>query len=380
MKTIFYSSLLALLITTSSLGNTEASKVQDVALTEHAVITLTEPELAKLTEALHADKWDKLIACIPSLQKGENPFLAHPEYQITIGELVILTRSWDCLKNMLRCGLDASEKMIQLSGEMGNARTYGQLMDSNPIMTAEQPLRFSGELLELALERGADANARSKGEEKRPLMTHTLLSDIQLLVKKGADVNATDRFGRTAIFYHADPEILSYLIAEGADLKHLDAQGHSALDYWGENKERSELLSKAGALPVKSIALVKIAYHEGYEVMLNDVDNYGYLIIREKEEGKIVDNVIFYLASRFPTPHVRQTENWHEFVAWLRAMPPHSTIHSYVRCQHHFTSNENWLKVYELDDIISQVPIYEGEERVFCNCEDDKEAAATKVE
>ncbi len=352
-----------------SQANSENSPVQEIAITEHAVITLTEPELAKLTEALHADKWDKLVACIPSLDKGGNPFLAHPEYQITIGELVILTRAWDCLKNMLRCGLHASEKMILLSGEMGNARTYGQLMDSNPIMTAEQPLRFSGELLELALERGADANARSRGEEKRPLMTHTQLSDIKILVKKGADVNAPDRFGRTAIFYHADPKILSYLIAEGADVKHLDAQGHSALDYWAENKERCELLTKAGGSPTKPIALVKIAYHDGYEVMLNDVDNYGYLIVREKEEGKITDKIIFYLASRFPTPHVRQTENWHEFVAWLREMPPHSTIHNYVRCQHHFTSNENWLKPYDLEKLISQVPIYEGEERVFCNCE-----------
>ncbi len=368
---ILYSCLLGMTTLLPSLAESNKNSEQPVLLTEHPVITLTESELGELTEALHRDKWDMLVHAMPMLEKGVNPYLAHRDYQITIGELIILTRSWDCLRNMLIRGLDASEAMIQLSGEMGNARTYGQLMDSNPIMTVEQPLRFTGDLLRLALARGADANAQSKGEQRRPLMTHNSLSDIKLLVKNGADVNATDRFGRTAIFYHSDSAILNYLIQKGADVTHLDNLGHSAMDYWAENKKRAQLLAKAGAERMRSIQLIKLASYHGYEVIINDLDDYGYLIINEKKEEQIADKIVFYLASRFPTPHIRQTENWHEFVTWLRDLPSHSTIHRYVRCQHHFTSNKEWQVPYTLDELIDTLPIYEGEERVFCNCEKD---------
>ncbi len=365
MKWTLFNTMVFFLVT--SIGAMEkAPKPAASKDTVHAVISMNDQQLAALSDALHHDKWDRLKACYPGLARGENPYLDHPDYRITLGELVILTRSWDCLKNMVRSGLRANEAMIQMSGEMGNARTYAQLMKSNPIMTSDQVLRFSGKLLELALQHGGNPNALSREDGKRPLMTHTELEDIKTLVKHGADVNALDMAGRSALFYHTDPAIISYLIKKGARVELRDDQGHSALDYWREDNQRNALLTKAGCKHAKPMTLIKMAYHDGYEVILNDMDDYAYMVVNEKEPDEQQDRVVFYLASRFPTPRVRQTENWHEFIKWVRALPPYSTIHRYVRGEEqHFASEQDWVRPYMLDRIIAPIPLSEGVERVF---------------
>ncbi len=380
MKWTIFTTLMISLATTMGASESHDSRPAASLDTVHAVVTLNQAQLAALSDALHHDKWDRLLACFPTLARGENPFLDHPDYEITVGELVILMRGWDCLKNMLRSGLRANEAMIQMSGEMGSSRIYAQLLKSNPIMTSKQTLRFSGTLLELALENGGDPNARSREESKRPLMTHTELDDIKLLIKHGADVNAVDAVGRSALFYHTDKDILSYLIKHGADVNLLDEQGYSALDYWKENKSRFELLSKAGGKAVKPMKLIKMGYHDGYEVILNDMDDYAYMVVNEKEQETDPDQIVFYLASRFPTPHVRQTENWHEFIKWLRALPAYSTLHRYVQGEHHFASEKDWVRPYMLDKIIAPIPLSEGVERVyFVNNERDDIAKGLTV-
>ncbi len=340
--------------------------------TYHFELSLDDKALEELTAALHADKWSKLRAFYPGLEHGENPLLLHPEYNITLGELVILTRAWDCLKNMLRCGLSANEAMIEMAGHLGNEQTYSQLIKSNPIVSAEQTLYFTGDMLRLALKHGGDPNAASLGEQRRPLMTHQKASDIQTLIQHGADLDACDAKGRSAIFYHDDPEIVQLLIKMGANVNIIDKMGHSARDYWYENEKRQEILEKAGCPKVKAIELTSMARHGDYEIIMNDLDDYGYIILNEKKEDTFTDKIVFYFASRFPTPRVRQTEDWQEFLGFLQEMPEHSTIHRYARCQHHFSHEEEWEQEYSLDDFLQGKSLYEGEERVFCICEGDE--------
>ncbi len=340
--------------------------------TYHFLLALDDEALEELTAALHADSWSKLRAFYPGLDQGENPMLQHPDYNITLGELVILTRAWDCLKNMLRCGLCANESMIEMAGHLGNEKTYSQLVESNPIVTPEQVLHFTGKMLQLALKHGGNPNAASLGEQRRPLMVQKKASDIQTLIQHGADLDALDAKGRSAIFYHDNPEIVQLLIKMGANVHIIDKMGHSARDYWQENQKRQEILEKAGCPTVKPMELTSMARYGDYEVIMNDLDDYGYIIINEKKEDSFTDKPVFYFASRFPTPRVRQTEDWEEFLSFLQDMPEHSTIHRYVRCQHHFSHEEEWQQGHSLDDFLRGKNLYEGEERVFCVCEGDE--------
>lgn len=54
---------------------------------------------------------------------------------------------------------------------------------------------------------------------------------IQLLKRRGLDVDAKDAFKATALFHAKDEEKVEALILEGANVHHRDAVGHTALHY-----------------------------------------------------------------------------------------------------------------------------------------------------
>src|SRR5688572_26504532 len=86
------------------------------------------------------------------------------------------------------------------------------------------------------------------------------LGAAQLLLSRGADVNAKDRQGRTALIYAVglqevkiNPELIQALLAKGADVNARDQAGKTALGYAVEKEigdrapEAVELLRKSGA-------------------------------------------------------------------------------------------------------------------------------------
>lgn len=64
-----------------------------------------------------------------------------------------------------------------------------------------------------------------------PLMLADQFTMAKFLIEHGADVNAIDRFGRSALTHASDPFIAKLLIDEGADLNVVDLDGFSILDY-----------------------------------------------------------------------------------------------------------------------------------------------------
>ena len=94
-------------------------------------------------------------------------------------------------------------------------------------------------------------------KELAPIATAVLLErmeDLQRLVIEGADINAQDELGRSALIVaidqdYANPDWVEFLITSGIDVNLKDIDGDSALDiarYRG-NKEAIEILLKNNA-------------------------------------------------------------------------------------------------------------------------------------
>jgi ankyrin repeat protein len=66
---------------------------------------------------------------------------------------------------------------------------------------------------------------------------------ITELLKAGADINARDEEGRTALMiaakYNKDPEVIAVLLKAGADARVKDNSGHTALD-WSQGNAKLE--------------------------------------------------------------------------------------------------------------------------------------------
>jgi len=104
-----------------------------------------------------------------------------------------------------------------------------------------------GAMAELFLSHGADVNAREPSGQ--PLLNsriHWNLPSVALwLLKNGADPNATDAEGNTALHEAArrgiNPEVVRTLLARGARLKTKNRNGQTALDL-ARAKNRTKLL------------------------------------------------------------------------------------------------------------------------------------------
>ena len=81
------------------------------------------------------------------------------------------------------------------------------------------------------------------------------MDDLNRLVKEGADINAQDELGRSALIMaieqdYANPEWVEFLIANGINCNIQDNDGDTALDVarYRSNQEAIDLLLKHNAL------------------------------------------------------------------------------------------------------------------------------------
>ena len=94
-------------------------------------------------------------------------------------------------------------------------------------------------------------------KELAPVVTAVLLEsmdDLQRLVKEGADINAQDQLGRSALIMaidqdYANPDWVEFLIASGINVNLQDNDGDTALDVarYRANQQAIDLLHRNNA-------------------------------------------------------------------------------------------------------------------------------------
>jgi hypothetical protein len=88
------------------------------------------------------------------------------------------------------------------------------------------------------LAKGADVNARDPGfRDQTALMTcaHLNADTVEMLLLLGADPNAIDQKGRSAIFFATDGYNADVLVRHGADVTLKDEDGLTALEWRRKN-------------------------------------------------------------------------------------------------------------------------------------------------
>ena len=108
----------------------------------------------------------------------------------------------------------------------------------------------TAEETKMALEIGANVNAKDENG-KTALFFAKTKEQVKLLVDAGADINATDGYGCTALFFSKKAEHTEALIDSGIDINKQDFRGRTALGtliepayYRHESTERNILLAE----------------------------------------------------------------------------------------------------------------------------------------
>jgi ankyrin repeat protein len=99
------------------------------------------------------------------------------------------------------------------------------------------------------LDAGANVNAKEDGETPLHMAALSGPKEVaELLIAKGADVNAKDEDGVTPLHWTETEEIAELLIAAGADVNAMDNSGDTPLDTAIRRKrpETADLLRKHG--------------------------------------------------------------------------------------------------------------------------------------
>ena len=165
-----------------------------------------------------------------------------------------LNGNWQLVKILVNQGhADMTKKnldgdsILYLAAQSGRLSTVKFLARKAPMLIDEPTvdgstplwiacLRHNVKVVDYLLKRGANVECKGGSDQSTPLINASrvkALSIVKLLVEKyHADVNAVDKYGRTAFYYAAVIDyvpIMDYLHKNGADVNKTDKRGRSPL-------------------------------------------------------------------------------------------------------------------------------------------------------
>ena len=173
-----------------------------------------------------------------------------------LGDLGRVTRLWNL--GMLLNGAERYEEAIENFRRA--VEVYGSREESGSVDETYQGHRGEEEVLRimddlLAGDKSADMETKYKEEGQTPLFWAA--SDgheavVQLLIDKGADIEAKDRYGRTPLSWAAEKgheAVVQLLIDKGADIEAKNHYGRTSLFWAAENGQETvmQLLINKGA-------------------------------------------------------------------------------------------------------------------------------------
>jgi ankyrin repeat protein len=147
----------------------------------------------------------------------------------------------------------AVEAMIKGGADVNAADKSGE----TPLLSAASS--SDADVLSLLLRHGANVNAKGGRNERTALMElcqsrNASAAALDVLAKAGADVNAVDRSGDSALMqavssYRPNPEIIDWLIAHGANARAVNCRKLSIVEAARKNKRlaNTEVLQRIEA-------------------------------------------------------------------------------------------------------------------------------------
>ncbi|CAG0912187.1 unnamed protein product, partial [Cyprideis torosa] len=137
---------------------------------------------------------------------------------------------------------ETAELLIQKGAEVNAKDRRGK----TPLLVATENNHHS--VVEVLLANGGDLNIANE-DERSPLHQAESAETAELLIQKGAEVNAKDRRGMTPLFVATDwnhYSVVEVLLANGADPSIANEDERSPL-HQAESAETAELLIQKGA-------------------------------------------------------------------------------------------------------------------------------------
>ncbi len=155
-------------------------------------------------------------------------------------------RDSECTRFLLQHGSNVTDPTLDAAARSENLEILRLVFQaSDPKLSGVRGADLLGQaarsrktdLVQFLLDAGAAVNSHGRGSGSTPLMSavaNRSWANARLFLSKGADVNARDQDGRTALMSIAglgDTGLITLLVEHGADVNARDNQGRTALMY-----------------------------------------------------------------------------------------------------------------------------------------------------
>jgi uncharacterized protein len=177
------------------------------------------------------------------VDSGWNVNTLGPDHQNALYSAVVF-RDLESTRFLLQHGSKVTDQTLELAALSENVEILRLVVrasqnklsgEHSAAILAQAARSRKTDLVQFLVDSGADANSREPGQGLTPLVSAVnsgSFENVRLLLRKGADADARDKSGRTALWYAAvslNTGFITVLLEHGADVNARDNEGRTAL-------------------------------------------------------------------------------------------------------------------------------------------------------